>query len=68
MKKEDFIQHIKDCGQSLIDNAEKIYNDYEYSGNLTITCYITECNVGRDIPEIVVEQSFYPEKFIKRHS
>lgn len=66
--KEKFIQNIKDCGQSLIDNAEKIYNDYEYSGGLTITCYITESYGNRDVPKIMIEQEFYPEKFIKRYS
>ena len=68
MKKEDFIRHIKDCGQSLIDNAEKIYNDYEYPNGSTITCYITECDGSRDIPKIMIEQCFYPEKFIERYS
>ena len=31
--KEKLIQNIKDCGQSLIDNAEKIANDYKYNTN-----------------------------------
>ena len=28
MTREDIIQNIKDCGQSLIDNAENITNNY----------------------------------------
>lgn len=67
MTREDFIQNIKDCGQSLIDNAEEIYGDYKYPNGLTITCYITEYNESRDVPKIVVEKGFYPEKFIERY-
>ena len=61
---EELIQNIKDCGQSLIDNAEKIANNYKYSMNLTITCYPAEKD---DCPHIVVEQEFAPEKFIERY-
>ena len=68
MKREDFVQHIKDCGQSLIDNAENIYNNYKYPNGLTIICYITEYDGNRDIPKITIEQNFYPEKFIERYS
>lgn len=64
--REDFIQNIKDCGQSLIDNAEEIFGNYEYSSGLIITCYISEHDGSRDVPKIVVERGFYPEKFIER--
>ena len=67
MTREDIIQNIKDCGQSLIDNAEKIYNDYEYSGGLTITCYIIEGNGNVDAPKIMIKQEFCPEKFFERY-
>ena len=63
--KEEIIQNIKDCGQSLIDNAEKIVSDYKFARNFTITCYVNE----RDrTPYICVDTEFYPEKFIERHS
>lgn len=64
--KGEMIQQIKDCGQSLIDNAENIVNDYKYlKGEFIITCYI-----GRegDLPRINVDTDFYPEKFIERYS
>ena len=32
--KETIIQNIKDCGQSLIDNAENIVGDYKYARGL----------------------------------
>lgn len=63
MLKEELIQNIKDCGQSLIDNAEKIVNDYKYFRDLTITCYVNERN---EAPYISIDSSFVPEKYIER--
>ena len=41
----DIIQNIKDCGQSLIDNAEKISENLpKYSKDLFFTCYPEEGN------------------------
>ena len=62
---EEVIQNIKDCGQSLIDNAEKIAADYKYRlHGLTITCYVNE----RDcVSYIEVNTQFLPEKSIERY-
>ena len=61
---EEIIQHIKDCGQFLIDNAEKIVNSYEYNADLTITCYPT----ARDgSPSIIIEHEVVPEKIVERY-
>ena len=62
--KEELIRNIKDCGQSLIDNAEKIVNEYKYHTDLTITCY--PCMKDK-FPSIVVETSFIPEKIAERY-
>ena len=62
--KEEIIQNIKDCGQSLIDNAEKIVSDYKYAKGFTITCYVDE---RKEAPYISVDVSFIPEKFIEKH-
>lgn len=63
--REKLIQNIKDCGQSLIDNAEKIANDFKYHSDLTITCYPVE----RDsYPHIIVETEFVPEKIVERYN
>ena len=62
--REEIIQNIKDCGQSLIDNAEKIANDFKYHTDLTITCHPTEKETA---PRIVVETEFIPEKIIERY-
>ena len=59
-----FVQHIKDCGQSLIDNAETMV-DYKYLRDVAITCYIID---EEPVPYIKVDTNFYPEKFIERHS
>lgn len=64
LKDETIIQNIKDCGQSLIDNAEKILNDYKYrQGNISITCYVDEHDKA---PYIRIEEEFIPENVIKR--
>ena len=34
--REDQVQQIKDCGQSIVDHAESIYGDYLCSASLTV--------------------------------
>lgn len=60
----NIIQNIKDIGQSLIDNAEKIANNFKYHSDLTITCHPLE---NDQFPRIVVETEFIPEKIIERY-
>lgn len=61
---EDLIQNVKDIGQSLINNAEKIVNNYKYAASLTITCYPA---MRDQHPSIVVETEFVPEKIVERY-
>jgi hypothetical protein len=62
VKREDFVQHVKDCGQSIIDNAEKIINDFQYSCNgVRIEIQID----SESVPTISVIKNFYPEMFIE---
>lgn len=63
LTREDIIQNIKDCGQSLIDNAEKIVGDYKFFRDITITCYANEKN---ESPYISIDTSFVPENFVER--
>ena len=63
LTREDIIQNIKDIGQSLIDNAEKIVGDYKFFRDITITCYANEKD---EAPYISVYTSFVPENFIER--
>lgn len=62
--REEIVQNIKDCGQSLIDNAEKIVSNYKYAKDFTITCHVNERD---EAPYISVDVDFYPEKWIERH-
>ena len=61
--KEQIIQNIKDCGQSLIDNAENIVGDYKYARGFTINCFV---DVIDETPYISVNVDFYPEHLIDR--
>lgn len=59
-----FAQVIKDCGQSLIDNAETMV-DYKYLKDIVITCHIIDSEAA---PYIEVDTEFYPEEWIERYS
>ena len=61
--KEQIIQNIKDCGQSLIDNAENIVGDYKYTRGFMINCFVDATD---EVPYISVDVDFYPERFIDR--
>lgn len=62
---EEVIQNIKDCGQALIDNAEKIAAEYKYRlHGLTITCHVNESD--RD-PYIETNVEFIPESYVERY-
>ena len=63
LKDETIIQNIKDVGQSLIDNAEKIVNAYRYRKGIYITCYVDEYE---KVPYISVNVDFVPENTVKR--
>lgn len=63
MTREEYIEMIKACGQSVIDNAEKIYNNFQYpTAGVTITIDID----NHSVPEITVNKAFLPESFMKR--
>lgn len=63
LTREEIIQNIKNCGQSMIDNAEQMVGDYKFMTDLTITCYVNERD---NAPTINVDTRFIPEKFIER--
>ena len=64
MRNETTVQNIKDCGQSLIDNAENIAGHYKYLQSLIITCYVDD---PREAPFISISTDFCPERFIERN-
>lgn len=62
-RREELIQNIKDCGQSLIDNAENIVGNYKYLGDIIITCFPCDKHGGAHIE---VTNDFCPEKYVER--
>ena len=63
LTREQVIQNIKDCGQSLIDNAEDIVDRYKYRCATVITCYIDNDDRA---PYISIDTEIIPEKFVER--
>lgn len=62
MKREDFVKQVKACGQSVIDNAEKIFNSFQWSTKgVEIVIEVDD----RCIPTITVVKKFYPEGFME---
>lgn len=57
MTREQRIQQIKDCGQSIIDNAESIYGNFEYPASLEIVVSMPI----NEFPIITVKRDFYSE-------
>lgn len=55
MTKEERIQQIKACGQTIIDKAESIYGDYECPTNLQIVINMEV----KELPTIEVKREFY---------
>ncbi len=61
----ELIQSIKECGQSIIDNAEKIVNDYKFQTEY-IDVHISLSVTGNDMPTISVSNEFVPEEYLRR--
>ena len=60
--REELVEHIKACGQSIIDNAEKIVGNYKFDVGTYIELHVGDCNRQ---PYISVTKDFIPEKFIE---
>lgn len=54
MTKEERIQQIKDCGQTIIDKAEDIYGNYECPTDLEV---VIKFGVN-EFPSITVKRDF----------
>lgn len=61
MKVESLVNQIKQCGQSLIDNAEMIAKTYKYQTDLSIIVNVGMC--GDEVPSISISKDFIPEGF-----
>lgn len=56
------IQELKDCGQSIIDNAERIIGDFKYPISVKVEI-VMEANA---VTTIQCMRSFAPEHFVER--
>lgn len=54
---DKWIQTIKDCGQSLIDNAEKIVGNYDFQTSIYISMDLSP----GEIVEICVDTRYCPK-------
>ena len=62
-RREQIIQNIIACGQSLINNAEQIAGDYEFLTGVSISCYVDDVT---ELPTISVNHDFVPEIIIEQ--
>lgn len=61
--REELIKRIKECGQSLIDNAEDLVSNVNYLTDVYITCYMSDM---QSAPTISINNTFIPEGFAER--
>ena len=62
MTTEKLIEKVKNCGQTIIDNAESIVGDYKYQ---TEICVMFTIGMSNDPIEISAEQRWIPEAEIE---
>ena len=60
--REELIEHIKACGQSIIDHAEEIVENYKFDTGTYIELHVGDRN---EAPYISITKDFIPEKFIE---
>ncbi|MFQ9178135.1 MAG: hypothetical protein ACLS6Q_07810 [Christensenellaceae bacterium] len=61
MTAEKLIETVKNCGQSIIDNAESIVGDFDYHMQINVSFTV---GMSDSLPEISVENTFIPENEI----
>ena len=63
VKYDQMVEWLKDCGKSIIDNAETIVGGYQYqTGDLDVMITLNDT----DAPTISVNQQFVPEMLVER--
>ena len=61
--RNELIKQIKNCGQSIIDNAESILGNERYFESITV---IFDINRDRNwMPDIQIQRRFIPESEIE---
>ena len=58
---EKLINEVKLCGTSIIENAEKIVNDFDFQTDLVISIRIS---MSGEVPIIKVVSEYIPEMYI----
>jgi hypothetical protein len=62
--REDRIRRIKDCGQYMVDNAEKILGDEKYIRELYLTVNFWEQS---EAPYISINKDIIPDSYIEKY-
>lgn len=62
--RDELIQQIKNCGQSIIDNAESILGNERYFMRLNVSFDILRLKA--EVPSIEIKREFTPEKEFKQ--
>lgn len=60
--REELIEHIKACGQSIIDHAEEIVGNYKFDTGTYIELHVGDRN---EAPYISVTKDFIPKNLLK---
>lgn len=61
--RQELIDQIKNCGQSIIDNAETILGDERYFLRVGVSFDILR--IKAQVPTVKIEREFTPEKEIE---
>lgn len=61
--REEMIKRIKECGQYIIDNAEKILGDDDYIKDIYLTCNFFDRS---EAPYVTVNKDVIPSSFVER--
>ena len=63
MTTERLVEIVKNCGQTIIDNAESIVGDYKYQTEITVSFTVGMVDA---FPEIEATARWVPEKKAER--
>ena len=63
MTREERIQQIRDCGQTITEKAESIYGDYACPTNLKVVIIMK----ANELPTIAVTREFFSDIMVERN-
>lgn len=59
---KNVVEQLKECGESIILNAESIVGSERYATDIIVTIKLS----GGEAPVINIDRDFLPEKFVER--